>query len=488
LADTSLVIALDQVDTLNLQSRDERREVLQKVINHLEAIKGGSKRAKRMQVFADGTDPVRAFQILDLTSDAATNVVEINGVPFTALSGTVTTGNNEYDIQSTDGAGATSLAASINASTTAGIQYVVTAAAVGADTLTASTAVAGTSFSVTLADGTKHKFTGAEGAVTLTEASFSVDTGNTETATSIAAQVNAYAPFSGKLSATSSSAVVLFSTVDGEAFTLTGTASVLAESNSGKLVIRAAQMGKLGNALTVKNKGLASTGTVTYSSSSGAQTVVINGVTVYSATGASDSANAIAAAAAINASTNALIQNRVRALVRSAVVHVFSIDCGLIGNTVTLSVTGTGATASVARLAGGTLATSEGAQATVALTVSGADGGTYRTTINGVNVDVTGTNGDDSATAATIVAGVNASTSALVRGHVTATNSSGVVTLTAVRGGLAGNMITSAVTGTGYTAATARLANGAAPTVVTPPSERLTSGSGGDVTPVTVTL
>lgn len=95
------------------------------------------------------------------------------------------------------------------------------------------------------------------------------------------------------------------------------------------------------------------------------------------------------------------------------------------------------------------------------ITIAGADGGTYRATINGANVDVTGTNGDDDATASDLADAINASTDALVQYLVTASASAGVVTITAAQDGITGNTITLAATGTNATASGARLTGGA---------------------------
>lgn len=273
---------------------------------------------------------------------------------------------------------------------------------------------------------------------------------------------------------------------------------VVATSAAAVVTLKAQTAGALGNALMVKLYGVVASGTVTYSSSSGAQTVVINGVTVYNATGASDAANATAAAAAINASSNALVLGHVLATSSAGVVTIYAAYAGVRGNAVTLAATGTGATASGARLTGGALAQGEGVQASGTVTISGADGGTYATTINGVTINATGTNGNDTATAASIVTAIQASTNALVRGLVVASSSVGVVTITATRGGISGNTITLAATGTGATASGTRLTGGVVPTTVvigsatpvlgsSPTEANLAAGVGG-ATPSSISM
>lgn len=377
-----------------LTSGDGSDQSVRKICNLLEAGMMGARTVSTVKV---QDNAAKASATVTLSGLAAGTVVLINGVPFTAISGTATAGNDEFDVSGNDSADATALAAAINASTTTGVKNTVSASA-----------------------------------------------------------------------------------------------------SSGVITLTAIGAGASGNAITVENLGVVGQDNVILASVANNDTLVINGVTLTAKTtvtdataqfkrGVSNAADAAALAVLINSTaTDPLITNFVRALVRSATVYLYSKLGGLAGNTITATSTGGTMTVATARLAGGTLAQYEGAQATQTTVVSGADGGTYRTTINGVNVDATGTNGNDTTTAASIVTAINASTDALVRGHVTATSSGGTVTLTAVRGGTLGNSITVAVTGTGYTATGARLVNGAVPTVAvisgarhTPirSGQRLTGGS-----------
>lgn len=501
MADSSTVVVIDHTDKLNLSDPNPKggRQALQKVINLLKGLASGNKRGVGVDIFPDGSEAKPGVAHITLASCAANTVIEINGAPFTAITGSIVSGNDEFDIDGTDAADATDLARAINASTHAAISGLVKAVAPAYDKLTAATAVAGDTFVVTLADGTVHRFVGQAGASTVGSKHFSIDTGDTETATDIAAQVNGYAPFTDKLAASSSSAVVTFRSLDGNTFTLAGTATTLAESGGATVTVSAIQKGGLGNAITVKTLGVVANGSVAYSSASGTQTVTINGVQVHSAAvGATDAATAAAVASSINSSTDALVQGHVRALVRSATVYIFASRPGAQGNAITLAASGTGATASGARLTGGTEASSNGVRASGTVTVSGADGGAYVTTINGVAINATGTNGNDTTTAASIAAAINSSTDALVQGIVYASSSSGTVTISAVRGGLSGNTITLAATGTGATASAARLTSGANPTTVVVTNatsasrsigaDRASNGAGGAATKVAVVL
>jgi phage tail sheath gpL-like len=107
------------------------------------------------------------------------------------------------------------------------------------------------------------------------------------------------------------------------------------------------------NAGTSTSALAAASGTVTYVTPSGTQTVTVNGVAITATSGASATLTAVAVAAAINASTNALVQYFVTAVPVAGVVTITALQPGITGNAVTLSASGTGATASAARLTGG---------------------------------------------------------------------------------------------------------------------------------------
>lgn len=110
----------------------------------------------------------------------------------------------------------------------------------------------------------------------------------------------------------------------------------------------------------VINAGTATTalanasGTVTLSSSSGTVGATINGVSVTVAYATSDTVTAGLLAAAINASSNALVKYLVAATSAAGVVTIYALQPGITGNCITLAASGTGATASGARLTGGT--------------------------------------------------------------------------------------------------------------------------------------
>lgn len=215
------------------------------------------------------------------------------------------------------------------------------------------------------------------------------------------------------------------------------------------------------NAVTVETLGILASSSGAYSGSSGTQTVTINGVAITASSGASDTLTAAAMATAINSSANALVKGFVYAYNNGATLNVFSLYPGLTGNSIQCSSSGTGNPGLSGRLTGGTLAQNTGAQASGQVTIASGSGN-ETVTINGVAI-VTAWATSDTATAAAIATAINGSTNSLVRDFVYASSAAGVVTITARAGGVKGNAITLAASGTGCSVTTA-WAGGAAPT------------------------
>jgi phage tail sheath gpL-like len=105
-----------------------------------------------------------------------------------------------------------------------------------------------------------------------------------------------------------------------------------------------------------RNTGVKAVGKVTLSSATGTVTITINGVNVSVSAGADDTETAVLLAAAINASTNALVQHLVTATSALGVVTITASVAGKVGNCITLAATAGGgtATATGARLGTGT--------------------------------------------------------------------------------------------------------------------------------------
>ncbi len=215
-------------------------------------------------------------------------------------------GNSYVQVQSTlVAASATATCASVvNGNTISIAGTALTAAQRRATgTLTAATAIAGNTCVI---NGVT--FTGVSGAAVLGEPTFSVDTGNTETATSLAAQINAYySPLlNGIVAAKSASAIV---------------------------TLYAVNQGTSGNAITLA-------GTVTTLAASGA--VLANGAAITNNTfdfAGTDATTATALAYAINNSTTAAVQ-RVTATAASNVVTITAKVSGVAGNAITLTSVG----------------------------------------------------------------------------------------------------------------------------------------------------
>jgi hypothetical protein len=460
---------------------------LQQVGNFFEACAGGMAPGQqgetRISVHKGSTAAaaLSAYQKIAFASVAADTVIEVNGVPFSAVAGAATAGNNEFDQSGSDTADMTAFIAAVVASTTAGVAGDVT----GCNLVGTATLANVTAGQKLVLDGQPLKATSY---ATGRQAEFDISGNDTADATALVNCINNHNVLRHKFFAESAAGVVTIrqktgtvgATLTTEAATITlgGLSSgKLAASSTGLLVARG--RGTLGNGVRVVTKGLVASDTITYVTPSGAQTVTVNGVQVYNATaGATAALTAAAVAAAINASTNTAVAGQVRAVARAGVVKVFSVLPGLIGNGMTLSATGTGATVATARLAGGTEASSGGAQATQTFTITSGSG-TETATINGVAVAITWATSDNNS--ATLLANaINANTS--LQGLVYAVAAANVVTVTAVKGGLAGNNVTTTATGTGNVAGGTTLTGGAAPTTVVTGADYFTGGVGGDDT------
>lgn len=207
-------------------------------------------------------------------------------------------------------------------------------------------------------------------------------------------------------------------------------------------------------------------GTYTLSSSSGVLRATINGINCDTASlSGTDTANAVLLAAAINASTNALVLGMVTASSALGVVTVTAAVAGKLGNAITTTATGTGNTADQARLISGTDGTAQVAAVKASGTFTCATcSGDIVAIINGQSITVTST-GVDATDAAAMADAITASTAVGVRGVVTASAALGVVTVTATQAGTGntaktGNGVTTTATGTNFTADQTKLAGG----------------------------
>jgi phage tail sheath gpL-like len=159
MADTSLLIHVDQTDPLNRNGR-EGNELVRAIITHLQGVLSGAKRASTIKVWPDGADPVQASGTVTCASVAAADTVTINGVVLTASS--TPSGEAQFEIDGTDAQDAAALAAIINAHST--LQYVVSAsaAASGVVTITAlQPGVIGNAITLASSNGTRAAVSGA---------------------------------------------------------------------------------------------------------------------------------------------------------------------------------------------------------------------------------------------------------------------------------------------------------------------------------------
>ncbi len=327
-------------------------------------------------------------------------------------------------------------------------------------TLTAASAIAGDTCVVA-----GVTFTGKAGASGVGfPIGFSIDTSDTATATDLAAQINAHPTVSLSVSATSSTGVV---------------------------TVRAIAAGTAGNAIVMG-------GTATRLAFVGGTLVLDGGIAVANnefdvSPGGTNTQVAADIVRAINASTTTLVSSYVRATNLAGVVTVYSLIPGTPGNGISLVSTGGTITCAAARLAGATVATTEGVQASCTLTLVSVLN-TQTVTINGV-VYTAHTNtqandqfdisGSDAADAAALCLAINNSTTA-GSAAIIATVASNVVTVKARRGGIAGNLITVAASDATVTisGSQTRLTAGAVPITVTGGIQALAGGVGGDAATV----
>ncbi len=144
----------------------------------------------------------QSYAIVALATCAALTGIKINGVPFTALStGTETVAYNQFTISGGDAADATQLALAINSSTSAGVAGVVQAGNLSCD-VTLVSVVAGDFLTI---DGVK--LTASQMAADRLN-TFTMSGTDTADATDLARCINAHPLLNKKILATSSSGVV----------------------------------------------------------------------------------------------------------------------------------------------------------------------------------------------------------------------------------------------------------------------------------------
>ncbi len=475
MANTSQTIVLETTDTLELGGHTTKGAVLQRVVNLLNGLRAGSKRGVSAQVFAGGAPLLPAVAHIELASWATGQVIEINGVPFTSTAAASVAGNDEVLNTGSNAADAALLAAAINACTKAGVSGIVKAVNPLKDILTPASTRAG-NFTITLADGSVHTFIATNAAVTLGQPTFDYRTSVALTTASIAAQVAAYAPFANKISALDGVTVASFRSLDGNTFTLAGTATVMAETGGAVVTVSALQKGGLGNGLSVKTLGLVATTTATCASVVATDTLIVNGVTL---TGIVQNASGtLTAATAVAGNTFNIAGNTFTGQAGAVTLgeKTFSIDTGNTETCVSIAAQ----INAFAPLAGIITATAASDVVTIRAVTAGTAGnaiiltGTATvlaasgsgTLAGGIavanNQFATGAGATNTQVATDIVRCINASTTALLRDYVRATSRAAVVHLWSKVSGPPGNGITASSTGGTITVAAARLAGATA--------------------------
>lgn len=274
----------------------------------------------------------------------ATNSVTVGATTFVGTAGAVTPGDATFSVDTDDTAAATSLAAQINAhavasllvsATSATTTVMIRALSLGTGGNAIAFAKSGAPITITNAAGSALAGAFLEGGLAQTATGWDAGVGATDTqaAAGLAAVVNAStnAAISGIITATSAAGVVTFKAVTegtaGNAFTVTKTGAPITLTAQG------------GGADTGVFQNGAAAGTNTFDS-------IYNGGTVAQV--------ASSLASSINRSATALVSGYVTATSAAGVTTISAVTPGITGNTITLSVAGTGPTASGARLTGGT--------------------------------------------------------------------------------------------------------------------------------------
>ena len=350
-----------------IKSTSSGRRNINELIGFLSALVGGAKEASNITW---STTAKTSSATLTFTSVAAGSVISVNGVYFTAVSGTPVRANNEFQQGVTDTADAADFATAIGASTSAGIVSVVTAtAAAGVVTLTSAQSGADTtaitvqtkgimaSGTVTLASVAANDTVTLNGVVLTAKTSapgahqWLVGVTDTADAAALAALINSDASvgLKGYFRATSAAAVVtVYSLLPG----LPGNTLSLASSNGGRLAVSGALL--TGGAVA-QWKGVQATGTCTITSGSGTETATINGTACAVTWASSDNNTAILLRDKIN-STSAL-NGIVYASAATNVVTITAVEPGPSGNAISLAASGTGNVASGTALASGAVPT-----------------------------------------------------------------------------------------------------------------------------------
>lgn len=528
---TNVSITSTNANDLSFSSGDGAQLSVRNLLNHVE---GGLNGSRTIRTITVRDTAVAGTGTITLASCTAGQAVRISGLTYVAVSGTPVVANREFKVGVSDTADALSLVAAINGNSTTS-KLVTASSSLGVVTLTANPGVSGNavtlealgvlaSATITISNTVTTKTAAAAGVVrssnvvTVTSAShgFSADTiaycistddnfsSGWKYITAVATNTFTYA----ETGSDATSTVAITYTRSSVAHTALVTTGMVLSSNVVTVITTQAHGYSTGQTVNVLSADSGfSTGlkvitvddTTTFHYSQTHADIAANttapvivgayvptvGLTAVAGVTwtTTDTATATALAAAINADATLSSATSPVAFATSAagVVTTYAYPPGPFGNTIEHSVVGKGSTGSATRLGSGT---QNGTQASQTYTISSGSG-TMTMVVNGVSDNVTWSS-SDTATAAALAAKFQLNSSALLRGVVDVTSSSGVVTVKAVKAGYEGNYMTITGTGTGVTVGGAHLAGGAPPTLVVASGKRLSGGSSD--TAITYTL
>lgn len=180
------------------------RQLLRKIIRHLEGVLGGVVNASHLTVFVDGAQPVAATAVITCATVIATNTVTLGGVALTAVTGAPAA--NQFDRSGTDTQTATNLAAAINLATNNAIITANLEASNFSQTVTLSSCTAGTG--VRIAGHDFIAVNGTQATALATPGDFDMSGTDTADATSLVNAINSHPVLCHQVFATSSAGVV----------------------------------------------------------------------------------------------------------------------------------------------------------------------------------------------------------------------------------------------------------------------------------------
>lgn len=252
MADSTLLIAVEMVDNVEGVVSGGGKASLQALLNTLNGVVAGVKRARQVDVWVDGAALQHAYGTVTLNAVDVDDTAVINGVTFTAKAAE-DTANAQFDQSGTATVAATSLVACLRASTNALIAYEVEACNFKGSFACASV-TAGEYVELTLSDGRKWRFTAVSG--TATAEQFDISGNDTADGAALAAAINAMPGLNREVFAINSSGTVTVHQRRGTSSTVTlakvgANITLVANAASAVVAISALRPGVAGNSITL---------------------------------------------------------------------------------------------------------------------------------------------------------------------------------------------------------------------------------------------